>query len=76
MSNWPVLYCPCGGELHGMIDTIGEYQFATTICDNCGLRLETKEAIEQVEAALMRRIPDYWNSSEWIYRLVFPEIET
>ena len=76
MSNWPVLYCPCGGELHGLIDTIGGYKWATVICADCGLQLDAKEAIEQVEAALMRPITDYWNSEEWIYRLVFPENAT
>lgn len=73
MTDWPVLYCPCGGEWYGLIDTIGEYRLATITCQVCGLRLETKRTIEQVEAALMRPIPDYWHSAEWIYRLVFPE---
>ena len=74
MSNWPVLYCPnCGGELHGRIDTIGSWQWAHIGCHDCGLTFGGGKAIEQVEAALMRPIPDYWNSSEWIYRLVFPE---
>ena len=74
MNDWPVLYCSCGGELHGLVDTIGEYKWAHVACSDCDLRLDTKKAIEQVEAALMRPIPNYWNSSEWIYRLVFPEI--
>lgn len=70
MSSYPTLYCPnCGHELRGLIDTIGGYQWARIDCSGCGLSFGGDKAIEQVEAALMQHVLDYWHSSEETYRL-------